>query len=368
MGEVLIEAFADVRAALYGSSVEKIRLVAGKALTGFDPAKASRVKVLHELEKYLGNLDKETDGGLSILKEILATLDTKFSVLASSSASGAVATLKKEFKLSGIIGEGPSCLGYMSFMRQVESASKKGYSEREIVDGVIRAIQASSKLRGYLEGRDELDLPVLQAIIRAYYKEKSSTELYQELCNLNQTQKETTQEFIFRSLELRQKIIFASKEPGKLNYDPELVEKQFQHSVITGVRDESIKNDVQYLIESYKTDEGLIEGINDIVRKQQERESKLKLHKTSSKVLSLNTSEESEIIKELKALRLDVNEIKRKQGSGTEQQSKRKNKCDNCQGRAGKCSHCWACGGTGHFMYRCPLNEDRSLEGNQGAQ
>ena len=74
-------------------------------------------------------------------------------------------------------------------MRQVDSATKKGYSDTEIVDGVNRAIQASSKLRGTLEGRDELDLAVLQAIIRAYNKEKSSTELYQELCNLNKKQK-----------------------------------------------------------------------------------------------------------------------------------------------------------------------------------
>ena len=56
----------------------------------------------------------------------------------------------------------------MSFMRQVESGVQKGYTNREIVDGVIRAIQAGSKLRGYLEGREELDLPVLQSIIRAF--------------------------------------------------------------------------------------------------------------------------------------------------------------------------------------------------------
>ena len=37
-------------------------------------------------------------------------------------------------------------------MRQVGSAVRKGYSDREIVDGVIRTIQASSNLRGYLGG------------------------------------------------------------------------------------------------------------------------------------------------------------------------------------------------------------------------
>lgn len=199
--------------------------------------------------------------------------------------------------------------------------------------------------------------------------------MYQESCNLNQLQKETTQEFIFRALELRQKIIFASKEPGKLSYDAKLVEKQFQHSVITGVRDELIKNDIQTLIETYKTDEQLIEGVNEIVRRQHERDNKLRSNKTT-KVMSI--SDENEILKELRALRLDVNEMKQKKGSGTEEKQQvnnqpRRTKCDNCRGKSGKCSHCWSCGGTGHFMYRCPGNkgpgnEDRSLAGNQGAQ
>ena len=64
----------------------------------------------------------------------------------------------------------------MSFLRQVESAVQKGYSDREIVDAVIKSIQTGTKLRGYLEGRDALKLPTLQAIIRAFYKEKSPTD------------------------------------------------------------------------------------------------------------------------------------------------------------------------------------------------
>ena len=60
----------------------------------------------------------------------------------------------------------------MSIMRQVESGVQKGYTKREIVDGVIKAIQADSKLRGYLDGREELDLHVFQSIIRALLKKR----------------------------------------------------------------------------------------------------------------------------------------------------------------------------------------------------
>ena len=71
----------------------------------------------------------------------------------------------------------------MSFLRQVKSGPAKGYNERDIIDAIMQAIQAGSRLRGYLEGRDNLTLAVLQSIIRGFYREKSSTELYKELRN-----------------------------------------------------------------------------------------------------------------------------------------------------------------------------------------
>ena len=53
----------------------------------------------------------------------------------------------------------------MSFLRQVKSGPAKGYIERDIIDAIIRAIQAGSRLWGYLEGRDGLMLAVVHSII-----------------------------------------------------------------------------------------------------------------------------------------------------------------------------------------------------------
>ena len=108
---------------------------------------------------------------------------------------------------------------FMSFLRQLEVAKDKGYKESEIIDGIIRAIQPGCRLRGYIEGIESLTLSVAQAIIRSFYHEKSSTELYQELCNLSQSAKESCQDFLLRALELRQKINFASKEATDFAYD-----------------------------------------------------------------------------------------------------------------------------------------------------
>ena len=64
----------------------------------------------------------------------------------------------------------------MSFLRQVESGTATGCTERNIIDAISQAIQAGSKVRGYLEGRGDFTLSVVQAIIRGFYHEKSSTE------------------------------------------------------------------------------------------------------------------------------------------------------------------------------------------------
>ena len=77
----MFQALADVRAGLYGASSEKLKVVAKKAIPRLSLEGVSRAKLLHELEKYLINLDKEEDGGLAILKDISSKLDMKSGVV-----------------------------------------------------------------------------------------------------------------------------------------------------------------------------------------------------------------------------------------------------------------------------------------------
>lgn len=269
------------------------------------------------IEKYLVNIDKEEDGGVASLKTLCEKLKMKpITEKKPEDARDSVVGYKRELKISGNSGESSNCIGYMSFLRQVESAVQKGYSDREIVDAVIKSIQTGTKLKGHLEGRDSLKLPTLQVIIRAFYKEKSPTELYQELINLKQSIQETTQEFLFRGLELRQKILFCSKESGSgtISYDGKLVEGQFKHSICTGVRDEAIRNDLRTVLEKYKTDENLIEEVNRLVRLQEEINTKFKPKKVSKLSAEESTETlENQIMKELKALRAEVNVLKNNQ-------------------------------------------------------
>ena len=58
-------------------------------------------------------------------------------------------------------------------------------------------------------------LPTVIKIIRAHYQEKNASELYASLSSLVQTPNEEPQNFLLRALNLREKILFASKQEGR---------------------------------------------------------------------------------------------------------------------------------------------------------
>ena len=60
----------------------------------------------------------------------------------------------------------------------------------------------------------ELTLAKLRQMFRAHYKQKSGTELYQELTTMCQSPKETPQDFLIGALDLRQQVLFASQAEG----------------------------------------------------------------------------------------------------------------------------------------------------------
>ena len=135
--------------------------------------------------------------------------------------------LRREFKIQGIVGEPgqKDKLGYQSLISQIESGLKRQYSEAEVVNAVVRAVQPGLQLRSYLESVSNLSLPKLRKILRFHYHEKSATELYQTLANITQLPKEDPQSFLIRALTVRQKIIFASKESGSnITYDESSVQ------------------------------------------------------------------------------------------------------------------------------------------------
>ena len=126
--------------------------------------------------------------------------------------SPAIAPFRKEFKISGQIGDSrqKDRLSFTSLTHQIDAGLKRGYKEDEIVEAVIRAINPGLRLRSYLEGKLDLELARLRKILRSHYQEKGATEVYQLLSSAVQEAGETPQDFLVRLLDLKQKVLFAS--------------------------------------------------------------------------------------------------------------------------------------------------------------
>jgi chromosome segregation ATPase len=132
---------------------------------------------IQNLEKELSELeikqkpieDKLSHTKKSKIPEIESGSTTKISTeSAKSPLVGLSSTiLHRDFKIQGIIGQ-PSQnekLGYQALMSQIETGNDKGYSDKEILTAVIRAVQPGMQLRSYLESVSGLTLPKLRKIL-----------------------------------------------------------------------------------------------------------------------------------------------------------------------------------------------------------
>ena len=284
---------------------------------------------------------------------------------------------RKDFKVLGSIGlpGQKEKITFSSLAYQIENGLKKGYTDDEICEAVVRAVSPDLQLRGFLEGKSDLTLPRLRRILRSHFNEKDPTTLFNVLSNAAQANNETAQEFVIRLMNLRQKILFVSKEgDSRFEYNEELVQKQFLHSIVTGLRNDSIKSDIKPLINSsFVTDEDLLESLNLAVSDENERQFKIKVGSSCNAVEVVKIKErkkDNPILKELQemkaqlnevtAMKSDIEELKKGQLKEKTYEEKpgrfrrRKFGCPACiRDEVERCEHCFLCGSTEHYKAGC---------------
>ena len=194
-------------------------------------------------------------------------------------------------------------LGYQALLSQIEAGLTKGYSDKEVVSAVVRAVQPGLQLRSYLETMVDPTLPRLRKILRFHFQERNATELYQLLTNIAQQPNEDPQSFLMRALTVRQKIISASKESDSgIKYDASSVQSLFLHAVETGLADETIHAKIRPLTQNPKVaDEDLIGAMSLAISAEAERSNKFNLASKgkSVKVSAIESAAESNTKKEL---------------------------------------------------------------------
>ena len=204
----------------------------------------------------------------------------------SGQSTSSLAGRWKELKLSGQIGSPgqKDKLTYSALAFQIDSATARGFTEPEVVAAVIRAITPGEDLRTYLEMTPNLTLTVLQSILRAHFKEKDATSVFTELSNGTQAAAESESDFCLRMMALRQKVLLMSAEEDG-QYTPKLVQGQFQKSLSTGFRRESVRQQLRSVLkQDCLLDVQLMKEVSDVVMLEAEHDSK----SSSVKQVSVN--------------------------------------------------------------------------------
>ncbi|KAK0131983.1 hypothetical protein N1851_033224 [Merluccius polli] len=146
-------------------------------------------------------------------------------------------------------------------MHQIDGGLRRGHGELDIIEAVIKAISPGLKLRDMLEIKSDL---ILKA--KDYSKGR---KIHQRLISISQEPKESAQNFLFRAIELKDRLLVAS--------NPDLISKTFLRSVGTGLLSDNIKFQIKpFLDDPAVSDEMLIERVNKAASLEAERINKLK--------------------------------------------------------------------------------------------
>ena len=99
---------------------------------------------------------------------------------------------------------------YISLLKHIEEGRDKGYSDKEIVNAVLRAITPGLYLRNVLKTTEKLTLSRLMKFLQSHFVERNTKDLCQHLSSITQGSQETVTQFLYRAMSLRQKLIVLS--------------------------------------------------------------------------------------------------------------------------------------------------------------
>uniref|UniRef100_A0A3B3IJJ6 Gypsy retrotransposon integrase-like protein 1 n=2 Tax=Oryzias latipes TaxID=8090 RepID=A0A3B3IJJ6_ORYLA len=293
-------------------------------------------------------------------------------------------------------------------MHQIERGLSRGHNESEVVEAVVKSISPGLSLRDMLEVKHDLSLSQLKVILKGHFKEDNSIDLYHKLVNITQDSRESPQNFLFRAMELKERLLLASKEVGSdAQYSAQFIQKKFLRSVSTGLLSDHIKFQLKpYLDDHTVTDEILIEKMNEAASVETERQSKqrksissrspkvseiqsenlnsqqsqgvtdarVKVQEQTTEVVkpknrrpaaAVTSAGESELVETVRLLREEISEIKRSLSNPQPVQRVRRGVRRGCrvcreQGKADQCEHCFKCGHSGHFSRGCRAEAEKT--------
>lgn len=186
---------------------------------------------------------------------------------------------RREFKVQGgQVGDQSSDITYNNVCKQIDDGIREGFSDLEIVRGVLKIIRPGI-FKEMLMNKDDITLAELKGFLQTHLREKNSTELFQELMCTKQEESETPQQFLYRVMGLKQRILFTSKlADTDIKYSAATVQDVFLHTVYQGFghKHTDIRRELKPLLSSSGvTDEMILRHVMKITSEENERMRRL---------------------------------------------------------------------------------------------
>ena len=178
------------------------------------------------------------------------------------------------------------------------------------------------------------------------------------MTTLAQLPNENPQAFLFRGLELRQKVVFSSKaiDPNNPTYIYGMIQEHFLRAIETCLREEAVRAKLRpFLKRPDVEDEELIAELTRVCAEQSETENKLGKHKVRTALVQNRKKDNDKVASfseqcfatlnlvqsQLNELSSEVKALKRKQNLA-QKNTFQKRGCQQCQeeNRRDTCNHC----------------------------
>lgn len=299
-----------------------------------------------------------------------------------------------DFKVNGVVGNGPGQLDYSALMYRIRDGKAKGYKPPEIISGVVAAMKPDSELRKLFESIPDMSEEKFQQLLKGHYKIQSATNILTELTSCGQEPTQEVRDYVAKMIRLKNTLTIVAEEENFMN--PVMIYDTFINAVNVGLRSTAIRLELQPILLRKLPDEMLSFEVNKIVTREEKHRKMMgekglkvnanlldvdddtfaatnkptprskddiilaKLDSLSSDMKSLATVKE-----DVKVLgdridgydkRLDAMERKMNGADAGKYKYKNKNfiKCDNCEKEKKYCTHCHNCGEGGHKARECP--------------
>lgn len=301
---------------------------------------------------------------------------------------------RREFKIQGgQISDSDSELSYHHICRQIDEGMAQRFTESEVTRAVLRIIKPGT-FKNMLLAKDILSVTVLKQLLRAHLKDQNSSELFQELSNAKQSDKETPQQFVYRLMGLRERVLLAAQQTDSdFQYDGKLVQGVFLHSLFQGFNERCsfVRTDIRpELSRPNLTDDAILELVSKSVNIDTERrkrfggwpktkvasvtaapdggvqsdnvQGELKANRDAIQDLTTQVSVLAKSLERM-ATPVDIAVVRQKSATKTDT----KGRCQTCVSQGNeRCTHCFKCGQPGHRAIGC-LSQNTQM-GNKTRQ